>query len=1122
MITTPSIKPKNCINCDTYFKCKDPSKSILFVCSRYKKTSQANEKNEIAFFEDSLGVSIAPRASQILSVYSPEEERSLRSESYNMLEALTKENRIVSPDVRIPEGDFPEAPNFYTWCVSDKYLNMKPFVEQALMGTELLTEWCPRCSDVDWMKNRHSVGDSLHKFERRVALLEHGKCPHCGLTRAKAIRKGLLKPYYELAACCGQRCVGAHTMVLTEDGLVEIGEYAEDGRDVGFTPFNRFVHNGTRMEETSDFYITEVEEKLLLLRLTDGTELAGTCDHPVVTSDGLKKLSVISEDDWVCIRVGQNVFGNKSFYPDTTAVSADDLKSLLNQIGPDELSHNQAVSERVAFKAGQWVGTGRGPELSSLLKVLGEDLTTFDSRSVIPKFVRKGTRAMQVSYLRGLFDVSGSVVGCQFVALTVSMYRLCSQLSAMLKNFGMKHKVLRYPDTSCWTLALTGDAIAQFAHVVGFLNADKQKRLLDLAKFSACASTPLFYEHFSPLLQTRIEAFADNLPKPFVFHAGVYKRTLKQMLDFADRQDLSDSLRAELVYLGSLLDKNIYFVKVKSVTEKKNAERAYDFTLPDTHHFISNGILSHNSGKSAFFGMISSYHTHRVIKMERPNEVYRLLKSNILQGTFVALTFAQAKDTLWDPFYGNVLESPWFCSYHEMLDSYGSKYGEDLYNIKATFLLYKHRRLYLYPAGPDLRVLRGKTRFLAGIDELGLFPNDASAMKNIKMNAHEVYTSLENSLATVRQASTLCLESGFYNVPQALFINISSPFSVRDKIMELVRKSQNSSGILGWHKATWEMNPTLPLSCQYLTNKFRDDPIGAMRDFGAKPPLTNNGFITNRDYVTSNYSGKSNSLRLRYEYTVSSDKKSKELYASVDYIKDSGRRSVLALDGGHTNNSFAFAVGHIDPHRYPHISLVGEIIPEPGVPINYSRAYTDFLLPIIAHRNVVIARADRWNSLKILSDMERDTGLQKSVYSLRYEDMQLFKAYLADNQMSIPTPKKSIEEILAYDPAEYPRCFRSHPEEHMVLQMLTVQDTGSQVIKGDGLTDDILRAMMLCFITLVDEDIQQELLGPDKETSVADNAQSRMFIKTYSGGSGSSNVPGGAGSSNLGVLRSRT
>lgn len=67
------------------------------------------------------------------------------------------------------------------------------------------------------------------------------------------------------------------------------------------------------------------------------------------------------------------------------------------------------------------------------------------------------------------------------------------------------------------------------------------------------------------------------------------------------------------------------------------------------------------SGKSALVAMISAYLLHRMLKLQNPNEVYGLMSSNVLHGTFVALTFGQAKENLWDPFYGNILESPWFC-----------------------------------------------------------------------------------------------------------------------------------------------------------------------------------------------------------------------------------------------------------------------------------------------------------------------------------------------------------------------------------------------------------------------------------------------------------------------------
>lgn len=90
-------------------------------------------------------------------------------------------------------------------------------------------------------------------------------------------------------------------------------------------------------------------------------------------------------------------------------------------------------------------------------------------------------------------------------------------------------------------------------------------------------------------------------------------------------------------------------------------EITYDFTLPITHRFWSNGFISHNSGKSAVTAMMTAYMIHRVAKLSKPNEVYGLLHSNILHGTFCALSFGMAKDLLYDPLYGYLIDAPWFC-----------------------------------------------------------------------------------------------------------------------------------------------------------------------------------------------------------------------------------------------------------------------------------------------------------------------------------------------------------------------------------------------------------------------------------------------------------------------------
>lgn len=93
-----------------------------------------------------------------------------------------------------------------------------------------------------------------------------------------------------------------------------------------------------------------------------------------------------------------------------------------------------------------------------------------------------------------------------------------------------------------------------------------------------------------------------------------------------------------------------------------SAEETFDFTLPDTHEFLTGGILSHNSGKSHTLGTyLYPYYNHRLMKLQNPAQFYGLSRTTRLQGTFAALTYTQAKDTLWTPFYGAITQTRWYC-----------------------------------------------------------------------------------------------------------------------------------------------------------------------------------------------------------------------------------------------------------------------------------------------------------------------------------------------------------------------------------------------------------------------------------------------------------------------------
>jgi hypothetical protein len=137
-------------------------------------------------------------------------------------------------------------------------------------------------------------------------------------------------------------------------------------------------------------------------------------------------------------------------------------------------------------------------------------------------------------------------------------------------------------------------------------------------------------------------------------------------------------------------------------------EATYDFTLPETHQFLTGAILSHNSGKSHTVGTyMFPYLIHRLLKLQKPAQFYGLSRTTMLQGTFAALTYTQAKDTLWTPFFGALTETRWYKEYHSMLRHYEGVYGETLFKLTDTFVDYRVRGLQCVVGSTIVETERG-------------------------------------------------------------------------------------------------------------------------------------------------------------------------------------------------------------------------------------------------------------------------------------------------------------------------------------------------------------------------------------------------------------------------------
>jgi hypothetical protein len=572
-------------------------------------------------------------------------------------------------------------------------------------------------------------------------------------------------------------------------------------------------------------------------------------------------------------------------------------------------------------------------------------------------------------------------------------------------------------------------------------------------------------------------------------------------------------IRSTTMQVSEVVYKQTYKYDRCVFVEPYAEEETFDIRVPNGSTFIANGILNHNSGKSAFFNLLVPYLTHKWVKVEKPVETLGLMSSSILIGTCTALTWAKAQELLYEPISNAIENSKWFQQYFQLLDDYEERTGIELYKFKDTFLSFNHKNLILNTSGPNKRTLRGATRWISVIDEIGWFPHGDDNDERERASANEVYVSLDRSLKTVRKSTMKLLKEGYDNIPLAYGCGISSPSSYNDKIMELVRNFKGSKEVLVHQAPTWEMNPLF--TKEDFAKEYQDDPIKAERDFGANPPMAENAWISD---VKSLDHLLVNRWVIDYQYDHFTNR------SGVDMVFGKLRSTkapptcpptVLTIDAGYSNNSFALAITANDG-RGANVLAVAEIAPKKGITvINYTRTVKQLLYPLIKAFNVQAVGADRWNSLKLLQDIEEDCHVQTFQYSLKPTDFDLVYDYLMEDLPAIKLPRPEMDLGQIFVTSDYPHGFKYKPNSHLYHQFSTVNVDGrGSVEKGNGYTDDILRAVALGIRTCVLEDTIKKfnLRGATKQTKYAIGARSGSAQATSSSTIGSKTGSSGSGS----------
>jgi len=369
------------------------------------------------------------------------------------------------------------------------------------------------------------------------------------------------------------------------------------------------------------------------------------------------------------------------------------------------------------------------------------------------------------------------------------------------------------------------------------------------------------------------------------------------------------------------------------------------------------------------------------------------------------------------------------------------------------------------------------TRFEYAIDELGWFDASSESKDKVRISADEIYGALDRSMKTVMSASKRLFLQGYSGTTPGMSFNISSPSAYDDKIMSMCRIHKDSRVVLALHLPTWKYNPKEPK--ENFRKEYMEDPIKAERDFGANPPMAASPFFENINAIVPNFTDKANFAT--YEYSLK--KVNNTLYKSAKLklsVRGDIYPSVLALDAGFSNNSFALAVGHRREKETIFTTLI-EIMPDKGKNVlNYNSIFEEVVVPLVDSLNVQFICADRWNSLFLLHKLEEDKKIKQMQYSVKYADFNLFKSYSEGNRILFPKMEMRAEKALTIPSTEYIEKFTYKPCAHLFSQIFTVEDKGRTVDKGKNRTDDLFRAVVLASRFLLDDSWVAENLNLTK------------------------------------------
>jgi intein/homing endonuclease len=447
------------------------------------------------------------------------------------------------------------------------------------------------------------------------------------------------------ASMASLSCVHEDSYIFTDNGILQLKDIISEKNNIGFTKYDGTIKVVNKDKEIVDIKNTFKSERATCYNIKTkfGYELTGSFKHPLLVNTNA------DNDEWVWMenmKVGdkiklqfdQNLFGkNQEIQFDLKHYNETEKYKLPSKLS-DDLDLCYLMGLFIAegnYNDNTIAITNGDDEIINFLTNMGflksrehhyyyssSYLTRFFQNYIgitkarakdkkIPPMILRSSKEVAKAFLQGMFDGDG----CAFktgVKYTSTSKELVNQLQILLLNFGIQSYIKYTEEKTSQTSVLTNknhiskiynlfiknQYIERFFNEIGFRLSRKQIKQDS-------------YKNKIKNSQT-IYATKDEL-KTILNENGIKRSQYEKEFRFMDGLLRQNKKTITLHAIERLFEKNLPNKTTLSIWEKRYEnlksyfydeiiqidsfeDDTYDLEIPDGHSFVSNGIISHNTG----------------------------------------------------------------------------------------------------------------------------------------------------------------------------------------------------------------------------------------------------------------------------------------------------------------------------------------------------------------------------------------------------------------------------------------------------------------------------------------------------------------------------------------------